>query len=154
MIRPAQERDGKAIWLLNADSLGYNFPLGITQKRLADLLLREDHIILVCEEEGEVVGYAHAASYDCLYFEPLLNLLALAVKTEARGKGYARALLKEIESLGQREGYHGLRINSGIAREGAHECYRKLGCEEKADQKRFFLRWETANEDWSTASDD
>lgn len=87
MIRPAQERDGKAIWLLNADGLGYDFPLETMQKRLADLLLREDQIILVCEEEGEVVGYAHAASYDCLYFEPLLNLLALAVQKEACRKG-------------------------------------------------------------------
>lgn len=147
MIRSAQERDGKAIWILNADSLGYDFRLETTQKRLEDLLLHKEHIILVCEEEGEVVGYAHAVSYDCLYFEPLLNLLALAVKKEARGKGHARALIKEIESLGQQAGYHGLRINSGIAREGAHECYRRLGCEEKADQKRFFLRWETADED-------
>ncbi|GGE31849.1 GNAT family N-acetyltransferase [Streptococcus himalayensis] len=147
MIRPAQERDGKAICLLNADSLGYDFPLEATQKRLRDLLLREEHIILVCEEEGEVVGYAHATAYDCLYVEPLLNLLALAVKKEARGKGHARALIEGIKTIGKKAGYHGLRINSGIMREGAHECYRRLGCEEKADQKRFFLRWERADED-------
>ena len=76
----------------------------------------------------------------CLYFPPLLNLLALAVDKDFQGQGYGKALMQAIREEGVAAGYTGIRINSGISRMKAHEFYRKLGCEEKADQKRFY--WE------------
>ena len=95
-----------------------------------------------------MIGYAHAASYDCLYFPPLLNLLAsspkfwvtIAVDKDFQDQGYGKALMQAIREEGVAAGYTGIRINSGISRMKAHEFYRKLDCEEKADQKRFY--WE------------
>ena len=112
-----------------------------TRQKLSELLDRSDHFILVAENAaGQIVGYAHAASYDCLYFPSLLNLLALAVAPDFQGQGYGKALMQAIREEGVAAGYTGIRINSGISRMKAHEFYRKLGCEEKADQKRFY--WE------------
>ena len=141
MIRSAELSDAAAIQEINAIALGYDFGLIETRQKLSELLDRSDHFILVAENAaGQIVGYAHAASYDCLYFPSLLNLLALAVAPYFQGQGYGKALMKAIREEGVAAGYTGIRINSGISRMKAHEFYRKLGCEEKADQKRFY--WE------------
>ena len=141
MIRSAELSDAVAIQEINATALGYDFGLIETRQKLSELLDRSDHFILVAENTaGQMVGCAHAASYDCLYFPSLLNLLALAVAPDFQGQGYGKALMQAIREEGVAAGYTGIRINSGISRMKAHEFYRKLGCEEKADQKRFY--WE------------
>ena len=141
MIRSAELSDAVAIQEINATALGYDFGLIETRQKLSELLDRSDPFILVAENAaGQIVGGAHAASYDCLYFPSLLNLLALAVAPDFQGQGYGKALMQAIREEGVAAGYTGIRINSGISRMKAHEFYRKLGCEEKADQKRFY--WE------------
>lgn len=138
MIRKVKLSDAAAIQRLNAESLGYDFDREETEAQLKRLLETDQHLILVAEEDGQVIGYAHAASYDCLYFPSLLNLLALAVAQDFQGKGHGRALMQALREEGKAAGYTGIRINSGISRSAAHEFYRCLGCSEKADQKRFY----------------
>ena len=75
MIRKVKLRDAAAIQRLNDECLGYNFDREATEGQLKRLLENDQHLILVAEESGQVIGYAHAASYDCLYFPSLLNLL-------------------------------------------------------------------------------
>ena len=140
MIRKVKLRDAAAIQLLNAECLGYDFDRDATEAQLKKLLENDQHLILVAEEAGQVIGYAHAASYDCLYFPSLLNLLALAVTQDFQGQGHGRALMQALREEAKAAGYTGIRINSGISRSSAHEFYRSLGCSEKADQKRFY--WE------------
>ena len=140
MIRKVKLRDAAAIQWLNAECLGYDFDREATEAQLKRLLESDQHLILVAEEGGQVIGYAHAASYDCLYFPSLLNLLALAVAQEFQGRGHGRALMQALREEAKAAGYTGIRINSGISRSSAHAFYRSLGCNEKADQKRFY--WE------------
>ena len=138
MIRKVKLSDAVAIQRLNAESLGYDFDRKATEAQLKKLLENDQHLILVAEEGGQVIGYAHAASYDCLYFPFLLNLLALAVAQDFQGQGHGRELMQALREEGKAAGYTGIRINSGISRAAAHEFYRSLGCSEKADQKRFY----------------
>ena len=140
MIRKIKLRDAAAIQRLNDECLGYDFDRKATEAQLVRLLENDQHLILVAEEAGQVIGYAHAASYDCLYFPSLLNLLALAVASDFQGQGHGRALMQALREEAKAAGYTGIRINSGISRSAAHEFYRSLGCSEKADQKRFY--WE------------
>lgn len=140
MIRKVELRDVSAIQRLNAECLGYNFDRKATEAQLKRLLENDQHLILVAEADGQVIGYAHAVSYDCLYFLSLLNLLALAVAQDFQGQGHGRALMQALREEAKAAGYTGIRINSGISRSAAHEFYRSLGCSEKADQKRFY--WE------------
>ena len=138
MIRKVKLSDAAAIQRLNAECLGYDFDREATEAQLKKLLENDQHLILVAEESGQVIGYAHAASYDCLYFPSLLNLLALAVAQDFQGQGHGRALMQALREEAKAAGYTGIRINSGISRSAAHEFYRSLGCNEKADQKRFY----------------
>ena len=140
MIRKVKLSDAAAIQLLNAECLGYDFDRESTEAQLKRLLETDQHLILVVEEDGQIIGYAHAASYDCLYFPSLLNLLALAVSQDFQGQGHGRALMQALREEAKAAGYTGIRINSGISRTSAHKFYRSLGCSEKADQKRFY--WE------------
>lgn len=140
MIRKVKLSDAAAIQLLNAECLGYDFDRKATEAQLKRLLETDQYLILVAEESGQVIGYAHAASYDCLYFPSLLNLLALAVSQDFQGQGHGRALMQALREEAKAAGYTGIRINSGISRTSAHRFYRSLGCSEKADQKRFY--WE------------
>ena len=140
MIRKVKLRDTAAIQRLNAECLGYDFDREATEAQLKRLLENDQHLILVAEEGGQVIGYAHAASYDCLYFPSLLNLLALAVAQDFQEQGHGRALMQALREEAKAAGYTGIRINSGISRSTAHEFYRSLGCSEKSDQKRFY--WE------------
>ncbi|KXT84456.1 Phosphinothricin N-acetyltransferase [Streptococcus sp. DD11] len=139
MIRTVRLTDAAAIQQINAEVLGYDFNLEATRAQLERLLPDSRHLLLAAEtDDGQVIGYAHAASYDCLYFPPLLNLLALAVDAKAQGQGYGRALMQALREQGVAAGYTGIRINSGISRTEAHDFYRSLGCLEKDDQKRFY----------------
>ena len=140
MIRRIKLSDAAAIQRLNAECLGYDFDREATEAQLKRLLENDQHLILVAEEGGQVIGYAHAASYDCLYFPSLLNLLALAVAQDFQEQGHGRALMQALREEAKAAGYTGIRINSGISRSSAHEFYHSLGCSEKADQKRFY--WE------------
>ena len=138
MIRKVQLRDATSIQRINAESLGYDFDREATESQLKRLLENDQHLILVAEAYGQVIGYAHATSYDCLYFPSLLNLLALAVAQDFQGQGHGRALMQALREEAKAAGYTGIRVNSGISRSAAHEFYRSLGCSEKADQKRFY----------------
>ena len=140
MIRKVKLSDAAAIQRLNAECLGYDFDREATEAQLKRLLENDQHLILVAEEGGQVIGYAHAVSYDCLYFLSLLNLLALAVAQDFQGQGHGRALMQALREEAKEAGYTGSRINSGISRSAAHEFYSSLGCSEKSDQKRFY--WE------------
>ena len=138
MIRKVKLSDAAAIQRLNAECLGYDFDRKATEAQLKRLLENDQHLILVAEEDVQVIGYAHAASYERLYFPSLLNLLALAVAQDFQGQGHGRALMQALREEAKAVGYIGVRINSGISRSSAHEFYRRLGCSEKADQKRFY----------------
>ena len=138
MIRKVKLRDAAAIQRLNDECLGYDFDREATKAQLKKLLENDQHLISVAEEGGQVIGHAHAARYDCLYFPSLLNLLALAVAPDFQGQGHGRALLQALREKGKEACYTGIRINSGISRSSAHEFYHSLGCSEKADQKRFY----------------
>lgn len=96
MIRKVKLSDAAAIQRLNAECLGYDFDREATEAQLKKLLENDQHLILVAEEGGQVIGYAHAARYDCLYFPSLLNLLALAVAQDFQGQGHGRALMQAL----------------------------------------------------------
>ena len=142
MIRPATLDDADAIWRLNVESLGYDFPLDDTIKRLESIFSRPANRILVCEPGGEVVGYIHIADYDCSYVGPLKDVLALAVLPEAQGQGVGRKLLEAAEAMARADGCAGIRLNSGFGRDGAHRFYEACGYHNRKDQKNFIKIFE------------
>jgi GNAT superfamily N-acetyltransferase len=137
IIRPAGAQDAKAIYELNRDGLGYDFPLEDTRRRLAFILGKAGNRIFVAQLMGRVVGYIHAADYECSYTDSLKNIIALAVDEKERGRGIGRVLLNAAEAWARETGAAGVRLNSGMERENAHRFYEACGYINRKNQKNF-----------------
>ncbi len=141
IIRPASDQDAQAIYMLNRDGLGYDYPLEDTRRRLKLVLAKAGNRIFVAQLEGRVVGYIHAADYECSYVGSLKDILALAVDEKERGHGIGRALLKAAEDWARESGATGVRLNSGMERENAHRFYEACGYINRKNQKNFIKRF-------------
>ncbi|MFT8838322.1 GNAT family N-acetyltransferase [Liquorilactobacillus satsumensis] len=140
MIRNVKEIDGIAIQRLNKDQLGYDYPLNKTNKNLKRLLNdSRHHYMLVFEDDNtkKVNGYVHAELYEETYFDPMFNILALAVYATSQNKGIGKQLMIKVEKIAKNCGVSSIRLNSGESRLGAHEFYKKLGYVNNKSQKRF-----------------
>lgn len=136
-IRCACLSDAGAICHLNSRAFGYEFAPEATRRRLEVILNKTTDMIFIAEADGRVVGYAHAADYECTYSEALKNLLAIAVDESARERGAGRALMAAVEDWARESGAIGVRLVSGFNRVGAHKFYTALGYADRKDQKNF-----------------
>ena len=137
-IRNARPEDAAAIQLLNKEALGYDYPLEKTREKLEAAYLDETQCILVAELDDDiVVGYIHLQNYDTLYFDPMKNVLGIAVFPAFRRRGVATRLMAEAEEWAVGTGASGIRLTSGTSREEAHAFYLRMGYEEKKLQKNF-----------------
>lgn len=136
VIRPATISDAPRICKINRDSLGYDFPPDKTKARLS-LVLASANCVLVACCGSEAVGYIHGSSYECVYCDPLKNIVALAVDPAHRHLGIGRMLLSALEDWAQSEGCAGVRLVSGFERQKAHQFYLHCGYMHRKDQKNF-----------------
>lgn len=140
-IRPVTVEDYESIYLLNRDGFGYDFAPEETRARLEYILTKTDNCLLLAEAEGEVLGYIHAADYECTYANSLKNILSLVVDEKARGKGVGRALLTAVEEWACETGASGVRLVSGFNREKAHAFYLACGYRVRKDQRNFIKQF-------------
>lgn len=136
-LRTACEQDYKAIYCLNKNGLGYDFDVDATRKRLKYILENTDNKIFIAELDGCIVGYAHAADYECIYTNSLKNILAIVVDENKRGHGIGRTLLNAVENWAKETGSSGVRLVSGYNRENAHLFYLSCGYIDRKNQKNF-----------------
>lgn len=137
MIRTAKVEDFESIYSLNRDGLGYEFDMEMTRKRLKSILENPNNRIFIAESDGSVIGYVHAADYDCTYSEPLKNILAIAVDGGKRGLGAGRGLLNAVEIWAKETGAAGIRLVSSFGRDNAHQFYLACGYAHRKNQKNF-----------------
>ncbi|HEL1582326.1 TPA: GNAT family N-acetyltransferase [Streptococcus suis] len=139
MIRSIEYADLSAIREINAQALGYDVPLEQTKIQFERCSETNGHTILVFEDDeiGQVSGYIHAQVYESLYSDTGLNILGLAVLPGHQGQGIGASLLKAVEQIAQKEGYHFIRLNSAESRLQAHLFYEKNGYHSDKMQKRF-----------------
>ncbi|HEM4952924.1 TPA: GNAT family N-acetyltransferase [Streptococcus suis] len=139
MIRSIEYADLSAIREINAQALGYDVPLEQTEIQFERCSETNGHTILVFEDDetGQVSGYIHAQVYESLYSDTGLNILGLAVLPGHQGQGIGASLLKAVEQIAQKEGYHFIRLNSAENRLQAHLFYEKNGYHSDKMQKRF-----------------
>ncbi len=137
MIRRAEVRDYKEIYLINKNSLGYEYPPDKTKELLEMLVNDESYVILVYELDCNVVGYIHIQEYQTLYFDKFYNCLGLAVDNDYKRQGIGKALLYEAEKIAEENGAVGIRLNSGSVRTDAHKFYEACDYECSKMQKNF-----------------
>jgi len=136
-VREAVENDCEAIYGLNKNSLGYDYDIGKTREFLTCLLSDKNHAIFASVVDGAVVGYIHACRYETVYFDPLVNIMLLAVDENKRRLGAGKALLNSTEDWAKRIGAAGVRLSSNVKRTEAHKFYLACGYLNIAEHKSF-----------------
>jgi len=127
LIREAHESDAAAIWELNCNEMGYQYPLNSTIQKLNTLLRSECDKIFVAVSNDVVVGYIHANDYDVIYAPHMKNIMDVAVSADYQRQGIGHALLEHIELWAHSTGAAGVRLVSGMTRTEAHAFYRSCG---------------------------
>ena len=136
IIREATIEDAFAICNISCADLGYDCSCEFVSTRISNLDKGREKVF-VAEVNGIVAGYIHAEKYQTLYFEPMINILGLAVSSEFRRRGIGRMLLKCAERWANEVGIHKIRLNSGASRKEAHSFYRAMGYNNENGQIRF-----------------
>ena len=136
IIREATIEDAFAICNISCADLGYDCSCEFVSTRISNLDKGREKVF-VAEVNGIVAGYIHAEKYQTLYFEPMINILGLAVSSEFRRRGIGRMLLKHVERWANEVGIHKIRLNSGASRKEAHSFYRAMGYSNEKGQIRF-----------------
>ncbi|MDT2752986.1 MULTISPECIES: GNAT family N-acetyltransferase [Lactobacillales] len=139
MLRPIELTDAATLKKINAEQLGYDFPLELTHQQLSKLIKDQHHYFLIYEDDitNEVAGYLHAEVYESLYSLPMFNVLALAVDKKFSRKGIGKQLMIALEEEAQKRNFERIRLNSGEKRTQAHKFYEAIGYTSDKSQKRF-----------------
>ena len=138
-IRNAVISDYAAIAELARTSLGYDCNDELVKDRLAHTD-SDREAVFVAEKDGTVTGFVHAHIYEVLYYQPMINILGLAVSENQRRQGIGRLLMQRAEQWAGDNGIELVRLNSGGKRTGAHEFYRSIGFDNEKVQLRFLKK--------------
>ena len=139
IIRNAGAEDAARIAEICSTSLGYECSEVFVRERLCRInSAREAVFTAVCDDV--VVGFVHAEKYETLYFEPLVNILGIAVAVDHKHRGIGKQLMLAVEVWANEIGAAGIRLNSGGTRSDAHEFYRAIGFNDEKPQMRFLKK--------------
>ena len=136
-IREAKREDYSGIATISKEDLGYECAAELVKRQLEKVIADEGSKVFVAEQDGEIVGYIHVADYNTLYFEPIKNVMGLAVRKKFRRLGVGAKLLREAEKWAVQCGSAVMRLNSGMSRPDAHGFYRRQGYGNEKEQMRF-----------------
>jgi aminoglycoside 6'-N-acetyltransferase I len=141
IIGPASASD--LTWLSLRSAL---WPDGTDPEHLrymADALQRDHFVRLAVVPDGSAVGFVEASRrvdyVNGTTTSPVAFLEGLYVVPDARRKGVARALVKEVERWAVTQGCTELASDSPIENSAAHAAHRALGFEE-TERVVCFLR--------------
>jgi ribosomal protein S18 acetylase RimI-like enzyme len=128
-IRPARDDDALAVAEL-LGHLGYPAPATDVPARLARLRARGDADTFVAIADGRVVGLATVHARDVLHHaHSVVQLTALVVPPEMRGRGVGRTLVSAVERWASARGADRLVLTTALHRAEAPAFYERLGFE-------------------------
>jgi GNAT superfamily N-acetyltransferase len=126
-IREARVSDSPAIAGL-VTQLGYPTSGEEMAVRLGAILARPEHILLIAETDGSIVGLVGANLALGLELNgPYGRLTGLVVDEAWRGQGIGEELMQAVEDWLLEHGASMSLITSGLHRDAAHTFYRRLG---------------------------
>lgn len=109
-------------------------------ERIRDELSNEDAIIMVAEEDGDVVGFAHG-----IWARRTGHILRVYVHPDHRGKGFGRELLATVRDALLRRGSDRIQAMVLADNELGNEFYQQAGFE-KIDEGETTIGGESYTE--------
>jgi GNAT superfamily N-acetyltransferase len=111
-----------------ADAAAFAGVTDVYRQHIAD----PDRLVLVAEVAGRIVGALDGAYRTRLNWPTRELWIADLIVTEsAHGLGIGRALMNDVITRARQAGCHGIALESGHARQVAHQLYQSLGFEDK-----------------------
>jgi N-acetylglutamate synthase-like GNAT family acetyltransferase len=125
-LRAAVAADAAAIAALVTE-LGYPSDAGTVAARLARILGREEHLVLVAEVEGRVAAWVQAHARDVLESGFRVEIVGLVVSAACRRRGVGRELVRRAEAWAAQLGAPAIFVRSNTQRVESHAFYAALG---------------------------
>lgn len=136
-IRKCMISDVENIRELSKSALGFEYPAEKFEENIRKLMGKRSNIILVAENNGQFVGFAHACDFDVIYGPHLKVLRAIAVIEKYRRYGAAKKLLAAIEDWARSNDAEGVRIYGGTERTAANSFYKTCGYDFVKSESKF-----------------
>lgn len=110
-----------------ATQLGYPSHVSELEKRYIELTKHSHHSIFKYEESDKILGWMHLEKVYDLIEETKLEIKAIVVHEDTRGKGVGHALIEHAKMWGKQQGLHTIYLSCNILREQSHEFYKREG---------------------------
>ncbi len=126
-IRNARMEDAPQLSNLSTE-LGYLVSIRDLLSRLPLLLNSDEHTILIAEDdEGQMLGWVHAALVLRVESRPFAEIGGIVVHSGHRNEGIGGQLIQRTEEWAAKRGMETLRLRSQIARDEAHRFFKNQG---------------------------
>jgi GNAT superfamily N-acetyltransferase len=113
--------------LLLADQLGYPGELKQIEERFFLLSQLHHHHLCKYKQDGKILGWMHLEKVNDLIEETKLEVKALVVDQNSRGKGVGHALIEYAKKWGNAEGMDTIYLSCNILRDQTHKFYKREG---------------------------
>lgn len=110
-----------------SDQLGYPVTAGDLLQRFRTLASKQRHYLLVYEEKENILGWIHLERVEDLIEKEKVEIKALVVDENSRGKGIGKALIEVAEKWVKSYHLDTIYLNSNILRERTHKFYEREG---------------------------
>lgn len=135
-IRLATAQDAETIAHLCGE-LGYPATGVDIEVRRGAIAASPEHLLLVAETDGQVLGWVHASVMHAIEYERFVEIRGLVVDARARGRALGAQLVAAVERWALSHGVALVRVRSQVARERAHRFYERAGYVLAKQQKVF-----------------
>ncbi|MFB7139816.1 GNAT family N-acetyltransferase [Gottfriedia sp. NPDC056225] len=136
IYRIASKNDSAEIARLSCQ-LGYNVQKNQVIERLDKILEQEDHVVIVAEFEGKLIGWIHAHGRYLIESPPYIEIGGLIVDSNYRGQKIGKFLVERCEEWSKSLGYKEIRVRTNETRLETLIFYKKIGFENTKLQKVF-----------------
>jgi len=117
--------------------LGYQLSVEERRNHIEFMLGSKERCVWVAVVENKIVGSIHAFKTVRIETTPFIEIGALVVDKDFRGKGIGKKLVNTISQWTEMENISSLRVRCNTKRKEAHLFYLGTGFSETKEQKVF-----------------
>ncbi|PEK99620.1 GNAT family N-acetyltransferase [Bacillus sp. AFS017336] len=136
IYRVASTNDSSEIARLSCQ-LGYNVQKNEVIERLNKILDHKDHVVIVAQLEGKLIGWIHAHGRYLIESPPYIEIGGLIVDSNYRGQKIGKILVERCEEWSKTLGYKEIRVRTNETRLETLLFYKRIGFENTKSQKVF-----------------